>query len=85
MPNNYINNLSTKYKISKGDLEKDWQRAEEIVDKNKYGDNYYAIVTSVFKKIINNHYSLNENIIKNMNFKQYCLYDDLIHTNNIII
>lgn len=50
MPNNYINNLSTKYKISKGDLEKDWRRAEEIVDKNKYGDNYYAIVTSVFKK-----------------------------------
>lgn len=78
MPNNYIDNLSTKYHINKNDLEKDWEVAEKIVDKNKYKDSYYAIVTSVFKKIINSHYGLNENITNNITFKQYWLIEKYI-------
>ncbi len=79
MPNNYINSLSTKYGISKEELEDDWNNAEKAVDKVKYGDDYYAVVTSIFKKIINNHYNLNENIFSDMKFKQFYLYEELIN------
>lgn len=79
MPNNYINDLSTKYGISRNNLEKDWSEAEKAVDKSKYGDNYYAVVTSIFKKMINSHYNLNENVFSNLNFKQFYLYEDTIN------
>lgn len=79
MPNNYINSLSTKYGISKSELENIWNKSEKAVDKSKYGDDYYAVVMTVFKKAINANFGLHESLFSGMNFKQYYLYEEEIN------
>lgn len=50
MPTNYIKKLSKEGKGTVPELEKDWDRAEKLADKQGKGDNY-AYRTAIFKSL----------------------------------
>jgi hypothetical protein len=57
MPNNIVKSFADKSGQSVADVEKQWNKAEEIV-KDKYklsaddGDKFYSLVTGVLKKML---------------------------------
>lgn len=60
MPSDYIKSLSNKYNIGINKLESSWITAKKQVNRDNYSkEDYYKIVTYIFKKIINKRFNLN--------------------------
>ena len=49
--------------------EEKWNKAKESVDKEKYKDSYYAVVTSIFKKMMGEETIMDKTGIKT--FEQF--------------
>lgn len=80
MPNEYLKSLSNKYDIGINNLESSWEVAKKRVNRDKYSkEDYYKIVTYIFKKIINKRFGLNEKIASEINFKQFKISEDIIN------
>lgn len=80
MPNDYLKSLSNKHNIGIDKLESSWIAAKKQVNKDDYSkEDYYKIVTYIFKKIINKRFDLNEKVMNCVNFKQFKISEDIIN------
>jgi predicted transglutaminase-like protease len=54
MPTPYIKKMATKKGKPVAEIEAEWEKAKKSVNRSKYDDDdqYYAVVTTVFKKMI---------------------------------
>lgn len=52
MPQAYVAQLAKEKGIETSEAEKKWEAAKDAAKKYKGQDNYYAVVTSIFKKMM---------------------------------
>ncbi len=56
MPQAFLNRLHEDVDISMDELELLWSRAKEAAKRYKDGEQYYAVVTKIFKNMIGAHF-----------------------------
>ncbi len=57
MPTAYVKKLATEYNMTVEEVEKEWEKSKEIVDKNypdvdKDSEEYWKLVSSITEKIV---------------------------------